>query len=71
MLKQKLGNLSRRPQKASSGHHMKVQMVHALPRPFAVVGNQAEIFEVKLLGQLFGNQQNMPQQSGVFFIRFA
>lgn len=47
--------LSGRPQKAPPRHHVKVQVIHALPRAFAVVGHQAEILEVKLLGQFLGH----------------
>ena len=48
--------LARRPQKAAPRHEMKVQMIHTLPRPFSIVGYEAEIFEIKLLGQFFGYQ---------------
>ena len=46
-------------------------MVYTLPRAFAIVGNQAKIFEVKLVCQFLGYQQNMPQQGGIFFVRFG
>ena len=46
------------PQKTSAGHQVEVQMVHALARAFAVVGDEAEILDVKLLGQFLRYQKD-------------
>ena len=59
------------PEKSSSGHQVKVQVVYALPRAFAIVSDQAKVLEVKLVGQFLGYQKKMPQQGGILFVRFG
>ena len=51
-------SLARGPQKTSAGHQVEVQMVHALARAFAVVGDEAEIFKVEFFRQFLRYQKD-------------